>query len=114
MNTRAKGRELENYVAAVLGEIDPKARPTVGSGGVREIADILNKYFFVECKKRNTKSVTIKEDVWIKLCGEIPVGSLKIPLYILANENNVRWAVLELKDLIRILGEIYGKTKKGR
>lgn len=110
-NTRQIGSKLEDYVAEMLKEVDPKSRRTVGSGSKREISDIVNEYFYVECKKRNTKDITLVKKVWDKLCSEIPVGSQKIPLYILENESKDRFVVLDIKDFVRIIGELYGKTQ---
>lgn len=109
MNTRETGKKLENYVSAILNEIDPKSRPTIGSGSKKEISDIVNEYFYVECKKRNTKDITLKKKVWDKLCAEIPIGSQKIPLYILENESKDRFVVLDIKDFARMIGELYAK-----
>jgi hypothetical protein len=105
MNTRKIGRELEDYIACLLEDIDPKSRPTIGSGSGKEISDILNKKFYVECKKRNTKSITIQPKVWNKLCSEVPVGSLKIPIYVLENVDSQKWIVMDIKDFITIITE---------
>ena len=110
MNTRKVGKKLETYVSAILEDIDPKARPTIGSGSKTEISDVLSKHFYIECKKRNTKDITLKKQVWDKLCAEIPVGSQKIPLYILENISKDRFVVLDIKDFIRMIGELHGKT----
>ncbi len=110
MNTRKVGKKLETYVSAMLEAVDPRSRPTVGSGSKTEISDIVNKYFYIECKKRNTKDITLKKQVWDKLCSEIPVGSLKTPLYILENLSQDRFVVLDIKDFVRMIGELYGKT----
>ena len=100
---RQVGNKLEHYVAQRLREAldDPSIKPTKNSGASTQLADILCKKYLIECKKRNTSSVTIKEDVWNKLCGEIPIGSVRIPLYILENKNGKRWAVLDFEDWIR-------------
>lgn len=103
MNTHKIGRKLENFITEYLKEIDTKAKPTKGSGNSTQIADILNQHFFIEAKKRNTKNITIKKSVWDKLCGEIPIGSLKTPLYINQNESEDTLVTLELKDFIRLI-----------
>lgn len=108
MNTRKIGKKLESYVAECMKVIDPKSRPTIGSGSKSEISDIVNQFFYVECKKRNTRDITLKKQVWDKLCSEIPTGSLKVPLYVLENESGDKYAVLDLKDFIRMVAELYG------
>jgi Holliday junction resolvase len=107
MNTRQIGRKLESFVADYLKEIDSTARPTKNSGASNQIADILNLYFYIECKKRNTENITIKSKTWRKLCNEIPVGSTKIPLYINSNVHNETFVSLDIKDFINILKQIY-------
>jgi hypothetical protein len=105
MNTRQVGKKLEEYVADKLQEAlqDLTIKPTKNSGASTQLADILSKQFIVECKKRNTTSISIKEEVWNKLLNEIPVGSLRIPLYILENKNQKRWCVLDFEDFCTII-----------
>jgi len=105
MNTRKVGDKLEKWLVAYLEEIDPKTRQTNNSGAVSNNGDILNKYFVVEAKHRNIKNITISSKVWRKLCSQIPIGSLKIPLYVLRNEKNETFAVLGFKDFLRIIKE---------
>jgi hypothetical protein len=107
MNTRAIGRKLENIVSAYLESIDKKSRPTIGSGSKTEIGDILNKNFYVECKYRNTKDVTLKQDVWDKLCSEVPLSSTKIPIYVLKNNTNQIFVVSDIKDFINIIEKAF-------
>jgi len=109
MNTRDIGKKLESFVADYLKSIDKKARPSKNSGASTEIGDILNTEYSVECKKRNTENITVKSKIWNKLCSDIPVSSLKTPLYILQNSKNETFAVLDLKDFIR-LAEFYYKN----
>lgn len=104
-NKRDKGKSLEEYVADRLADIlkDPSIKPTKASGASTQLGDILCQQFLIECKQRTISSITIKEEVWNKLCGELPLGSIRIPLYILENKNKKRWAVLDLEDFLRIL-----------
>jgi hypothetical protein len=106
MNTRKVGRKLENIVCEMLKEIDPKSRLTNNSGAVSNDGDISSSMFKVECKKRNTKNVTISKNTWEKLCSQIPVGSQKIPLYILENIDNDKFVVLDIKDFMRMLKKL--------
>jgi len=105
MNSREKGKKLEKFVATLLEDIDSKCRPTKASGASNEISDILSKYFFIECKKRNTANITVNSKTWQKLCSDIPMGSQKIPLYILQNKENETFVVLGINDFINILKE---------
>jgi len=103
-STKDKGKSLERYVADRLSEIlSENCMPTKASGASTQLGDILCSKFIIECKKRNTKDITVKEDVWEKLLSELPMGSIRIPLYILENKNKKRWVVLDLKDFFRIL-----------
>ena len=106
MSTRTVGRKLEAFISDYLKEIDKTAKPTKNSGASTQIADVLNKYFYIEAKKRNTENITIKHKVWNKLLGEMPVGSLKIPLYINQNIHNETLVTLDIKDFISLLKEI--------
>ena len=106
---REIGKKLEFYVADKLSEVlhDSRIRPTRASGASTELGDILCSEYLIECKKRTTLSITIKEDIWNKLCNEIPIGSKRIPLYILENKNGKRWAVLDFEDWINSIKENY-------
>ena len=94
------GKELENYVANKFIEVGfSHARRSNGSGNKGEAGDIAGQTICVaECKHRSTKDITIKEDVWKKLNGEIPLHSKRFPVYFLQNENNMRVAVLDIDE----------------
>jgi len=108
MSTRSVGRKLENYVSGLFNSFDKKSRPTVGSGSKLEISDLICQHFYVECKKRNTKDITLQQKVWDKLCTEIPADSLKAPLYILENATENKYVVMDIKDFVRMAKELYG------
>lgn len=103
MNKKEFGNELESYVANKLKPLDPYSKPTRGSGCGAQIGDVDHKMFYIECKNRNTKDITIHEDVWNKLLLQLPIKTNKIPMYVLGNVNKKRWAVLDFDDLIRLL-----------
>lgn len=107
MSTRDVGNKLEKFISDYLKEIDNTAKPTKNSGASTQIADILCKYFYIEAKKRNTENIIIKHKTWNKLQSDIPVGSLKIPLYINQNMHNETLVTLNIKDFVRLLKEIY-------
>ena len=85
MNKREKGKKLEYIVADYLKEIDKYARPTKASGGSTEISDVLNRYFFVECKNRNRENLIIDRAVWNHLIEQLPVDTSKIPILVQRN-----------------------------
>lgn len=106
MNTREYGKQLENYIASKFQDLGYKnACPSNGSGQCGSAGDISGvKDFVVECKLRTTKSITIKEEVWNKLVNEIPLGSERVPLYVLENKNKKRWIVMDVEDWFNLLG----------
>lgn len=104
-NTRKTGKKLENYVCGSLSKTDKKCKLTNNSGAVSNNGDIVHKNFVIECKKRNVENVKIDRKVWFKLCSQIRLDTLKIPLLILENAHNEKWAVLDLKDFLRLIEE---------
>lgn len=112
MSTRSVGKKLENYALASLLNIDPKAKLSNNSGAVTGNGDLVHSIYQVECKKRNTKNVTVDIKVWDKLCSSIKMGSAKCPLLILENIDGHKWAVIQLSDFEQLNGVAYGKTKK--
>jgi hypothetical protein len=111
MDKREIGDNLEKLITSYLQEIDPKAKQSKNSGAVNNDGDIINSYFKIECKKRNTANLVIQHKVWQKLCNQINIGSLKIPLLVLENINKEIFAVLSFKDLIQLLKKTYKKEK---
>lgn len=105
MNKREIGNDFEKLVVSYLQEIDPKTKQSNNSGAVSDNGDIINSIFKIECKRRNTKNLTIDLKVWKKLNNQINIGSLKIPLLVLQNIDEEIFAVLNIKDLIRLLKE---------
>ena len=99
------GKELEDNIAMRFQLLGYEyARRSKGSGNKGEAGDIGGQDLaVVECKKRNTKNITIKEDTWNKLCKEIPLHSDRFPVYILENMNKKRWAVIEVGKLFELL-----------
>ena len=111
-STWDKGRKLEWYIAEKFRELGYKnACPSNGSGNKGSSGDISGvENWVVEAKLRNTKDITIKEDVWKKLVEEIPLGSERLPLYVLENKNQKRWVVMDLEDWFYLIGEKNEKT----
>lgn len=102
---RELGYGLENYVAdCFINAGYDKARPSKGSGNRGELGDVAGQdLFVVEAKKRTTKNITIKSDVWKKLCNEIPLHSKRMPMYVLENSEKQFWCVLQPKDFFTVL-----------
>ena len=109
---REIGKKLEYVVAQILQEAfnDTDIRPSKASGASTELGDIRNSFLLVECKKRNTESVTINNKVWNHLIAQLPINSKRVPLLVLENQDNKRWAVMDLEDLKRLLARSYNAT----
>jgi len=99
------GKELEDYVASKFQELGYKyAQRSNGSGNQGSLGDISGQdIMVVECKNRNTKDITLKEEVWSKLVSEIPLHSKRLPMYILGNKSKQIWCVMEIEDMFTIL-----------
>jgi Holliday junction resolvase len=106
------GNKLEFVVAQMLQIAfnDSSIRPSKASGASTELGDIKNTFLMVECKKRNTESVTINNNVWKHLINQLPINSKKVPLLVLENKEGKQWAVMDLNDLQRLLARSYNAT----
>jgi len=97
---------LEAYVAERLKNIYKYSRPTIASGATPvEKGDIKNPYFAIECKIRNTDSVSIKNPVWEEIRG-IAAREHKDPVYIIQNKKGHRLAVMDLEDWFELVFEL--------
>ena len=98
---------LEMYVANKLEPIYKYSRPTIASGATPvEKGDVKNPFFLIECKDWNTKSFSIKYDVWYKLLGEA-ARECKDPVYITENSSGRRLATMDLEDWFSLLYELF-------
>jgi Holliday junction resolvase len=99
------GKELEHLVASKFQEIGYQyARRSSGSGNKNELGDISGQdIMVVECKKRNTKDVTLKSDVWRKLVESIPLHSERKAMYVLGNKEKEVWCVMSLDDMFTMI-----------
>jgi tRNA(Ile2) C34 agmatinyltransferase TiaS len=103
---RSKGELLEAFVAAKLEPIYKYSRPTIGSGSTPvEKGDVKNPYFMIECKNWNTKSFSIRDDVWQKLRREAAHDS-KDPVYVVENSAGNRLAIMDLEDWFSLVYEL--------
>jgi hypothetical protein len=103
--TKEIGRKLEEYVLAMIKEIDPTARLSRGSGCGNDYSDITCSKYFIECKKRNTIDFNIKESVWLHLNFNLPINTKKICFMVHENKNNRKLVTLDLGDFFKILKE---------
>jgi Holliday junction resolvase len=106
---REIGKKLEFVVAQLLLDTlgDSTIRPTKASGASTELGDVKNDHLLIECKKRNTESVTINNTVWKHLINQLPINSKKVPLLVLENKLGEQWAVMNLKDWCRLLARAW-------
>ena len=105
MNTKEIGNKLENYLAELFKEIDSKCRVTKASGACSQKGDLVLRGFKVEAKVRDKENCIINHKVWRKLLKQLNIYNQEIPLLILQNKYKEIFAVLDIKDLIRILKE---------
>jgi len=98
--------KLEMYVAAMLEPIYKYSRPTIASGATPvEKGDIKNPYFLIECKDWNTKSFSIKDDVW-QIVKVQAARDYKDPVYVVENETGNRLAIMDLNDWFNMVYEL--------
>ena len=104
-NKRQIGKLLEEYILVKVKEIDPQARLSRGSGCGNDYSDITCNFAFIECKKRNTKDFTIKEDVWLHLNNNLPINTKKYCFMVHENVNGRRLVTLDCEDFFRLIGD---------
>ncbi len=105
-NTREVGRKLEEAVLLKVKEIDPHARLTRGSGQGNEYSDISSNFCYIECKKRNVKDFTIKEDVWLHLNHNLPINTTKFCFMVHENISKRRLVTLDMDTFFEILKKV--------
>ena len=107
-----KGSLLEEYVASILEPTYKYSRPTIASGATPvEKGDVSNPYFCIECKCWNTKSFSIREDVWHKIQVEA-AREYKDAVYVVQNKSNAKLAIMSLDDWASIVIELIELRKK--
>ena len=104
--TKQIGAKLEEYILTKVKELDSNARLSRGSGCGNDYSDITCNFAFIECKKRNTKDFTIKEDVWNHLNNNLPINTKKFCFLVNENANGKRLVTLDCEEFFRILKEI--------
>jgi hypothetical protein len=102
--TKEIGAKLELFVCSLLKDIFPRAKPTKGSGCTGQGGDIANTPGYkIECKVRNIPNAIIQRKWWNKLCGECIEYNRDIPVLILENRYQEKYAVLAIDDFVKIL-----------
>ena len=103
---RKPGAKLEDYVASLFEALYKWARPTIGSGSTPiEKGDVKTPWFTIECKEWNTKSFSIKNDVWEKLIYEAARES-KDAVYVAENSSGNKLAIMDLHDWFNMFSEL--------
>jgi len=102
----AGATKLDKYIAYKFEKIYKYARPTIASGATPvEKADVKTPWFTVETKQWNTKSLSIRDDVWNKVVREA-ASEYKDPLYIVENASGNRLAIMDVEDFFDMLYEL--------
>jgi len=103
MSKREKGLILERYVLEKIKVVDKNARLTRASGASYDIGDVQNSLFYVECKNWNKENLILERPVWDKLLRNIPVDSIKPPLYVFQNKHKEKFVVMDIEDFFRVV-----------
>ena len=113
-STREVGTKLENLVLAYLQELEPNAQLSNNSGAVSGNGDIANsRYFQIECKVKNTKNITIKQDVFEKLIKSIPMHINRMPVLVNQNIDKKIYVTIEMKDFFKLAEAYIREDKNG-
>jgi hypothetical protein len=102
MTKKEIGKKLEEWVLSKVKDIDPKARLSRASGATNDYSDITCNFAFIECKKRNTINITIKESVWSHLNNNLPINTLKFCFMVHENKNGKRLVTLNAEEFFRM------------
>jgi hypothetical protein len=103
-----KKNPLEVYIAEKLKRLDKWARPTRGSGASNEVEDTYNKFFVIEAKQKLTKeNIILERKIWKKLINNVPIGSNRVPFYVMENKQNEKFAIIDLDTFFEILYKAY-------
>ena len=104
MNTRLIGRKLEQLIVNKFNEIGVKATLSKNSGcGGYNLGDVNNEYFIIEAKQRNTKDISVKDEVWKKLVASLPLHSKRKAMYVIRNKEDTVLCILSLEDMFEII-----------
>lgn len=108
-NTRAVGKELEDYIFETLKFYYPDIKQTKNSGANICKSDIVGSEWRIECKVRNTPNLTIEKKVWDKLVKQLK--NTQRPVLFMQNSEKDRFVVLKLNDFEDLI-KGYTKNEK--
>lgn len=104
MDTRAIGRVLEQQIVNKFLELGVKASLSKNSGcGSYNLGDINVEDWVIEAKKRNTKDITIKADVWNKLVESVPLHSKRNPMYVIQNKDGITLCAVDIDMMFKLI-----------
>ena len=104
-----KNNSLEQFILEKIKEIDPNARLSRGSGCGNDIMDVVNKYFYFECRQDHNSKNWIIERMkdWFYSLKKIPLNSQKELIIIKENAFGEKMICLEAEAFFRILNKIH-------
>lgn len=101
MNKRKKGTQLEQWIVEQLKPIDPYVRLSRASGGSTDIGDVVSSAFYFEAKNHNKKNVNLPMKTWNKLLNQLPINTIKVPVFVFQNKDGKRFVVMNAEDFFR-------------
>lgn len=107
MDKRAKGRELELWIVEQLKSIDKYVRLSRASGASHDIGDVVSSLFFIEAKNWNKKNVNLSMKIWNHLLNQLPINTLKLPIFVYQNAEGKKFVIMNAEDFFRKIKEKY-------
>lgn len=103
-NSRDKGNTLEERVVEELRPFVERIQKTVGSGAFHDNGDIVTEgpSFLIECKRRDSKSISIPEGVLSKVVRQA-TRARKDPVVINQLSDGSIWATISIECLKSLL-----------
>lgn len=95
-------RQLQQYTAKVLGNIEEPGKETKGSGNVKGNGDVITDHLMLECKLRTRKNIIIDHDHWIKIREEAELID-RYPALVCKNRDNNIMISMDLDDFIEFI-----------
>lgn len=100
LNKREKGKQLELWVLSQFSG-DRLARLSRGSGNGNDIGDVTTSDYFIECKNWNRDCVTLSMKTWNHLINQLPINTLKVPIYVYQNNKGKKFIIMDAEDFFR-------------
>lgn len=101
MTNKEKGKQLELWVVEQLKSIDRYVRLARASGASNDIGDVVSSAFFIECKNWNKDCVTLSMRTWNHLINQMPINTLKVPIYVYQNNKGKKFIIMDAEDFFR-------------